>query len=387
MRLLFSSSSFRYAGQARPGFPIILGDDLRPVQPAQDFLVWSLLDRGRLLKTLTWEAYGRALWDFVSFLDANELRWDLITERPGESVVSRYRDWSLSELKLSEKTVNARLRVVTKFYEWANGEGLITALPFAYERRKSRVGGLLAHAQIPAASSRPSVFVRQWEAPTEFLSVRQIQIARGSLASSSQMLLFDLMARVGLRSCEARTFPVKYVFNPATRPDCSPDTMIRVLLDPRDMAIKYDKAREVDIPYTLMSKLYAYAIYERNARAGGIGSGHSALILNTFGRPYTKSAVAEVFTTLSRRVGFVCKALMLRHSYAIHTLNRLRNSPTFVGEPLLYVRDRLGHSSVQTTMTYLRQIEQLSGALVLAVESEFDRLFDGDEMSALAASS
>lgn len=44
-------------------------------------------------------------------------------------------------------------------------------------------------------------------------------------------------------------------------------------------------------------------------------------------------------------------------------------------EPLLYVRDRLGHSDVSTTTIYLHLINSLEGHLILAHEDEIDQLF------------
>ncbi|WP_298233969.1 hypothetical protein [uncultured Azohydromonas sp.] len=78
---------------------------------------------------------------------------------------------------------------------------------------------------------------------------------------------------------------------------------------------------------------------------------------------------------LGRKVGFDIRPLMLRHSYAIHTLLLLKAHPDIRLEPLMYVRDRLGHKSVQTTMVYLQQIERLLGAEALSMMAEFDRLY------------
>ncbi len=41
----------------------------------------------------------------------------------------------------------------------------------------------------------------------------------------------------------------------------------------------------------------------------------------------------------------------------------------------MYVRDRLGHSDVQTTMIYLHLINQLEAQSVLAYEDEIDMMF------------
>ena len=44
--------------------------------------------------------------------------------------------------------------------------------------------------------------------------------------------------------------------------------------------------------------------------------------------------------------------------------------------PLLYVRDRLGHADVTTTAIYLGQLNQLASGVVIAIEDEFDRMFE-----------
>ncbi|MBN0224280.1 tyrosine-type recombinase/integrase, partial [Pseudomonas aeruginosa] len=49
---------------------------------------------------------------------------------------------------------------------------------------------------------------------------------------------------------------------------------------------------------------------------------------------------------------------MLRHTYATHTLHDMRRRKSVI-DPLLYVRDRLGHSSVATTQRYLHLISMI----------------------------
>lgn len=377
MRLVFTTPEYVYAGRPRPGFPLILGEDMRPAQPFHDFLHHTLLARGKKLDEKTWDTYGRRLWDFASYLHANELVWDQPFDAPGEGVVVRYRDWSTGDLELNPKTVNARLRFVAKFYEWARNEGRIDKLPFGYD--DLRVLGIdhdLKHLDGGSkVVSKLDILQDEWEEEPAFLSADEIKVARLSCTSPSRALLFDLMVRVGLRSCEARTFPLKYVFNPAMRKGCRPGTMIEVRLDPKDMEIKFKKSRIVHIPFSLMESLHQYTLFERNRLASCSDITHQALVLTVNGRPFSKDAVGDFCRDLAKKTGFRVAALMLRHSYAIHTLIRLRLSKEYQGEPLLYVRDRLGHESVQTTMTYLKQIERLTGAVALAMSDEFDQIF------------
>lgn len=377
MRLVFTTEDFVYAGRPRPGFPLILNDEMLPAQPFHSFLRWLLLERGKVLDLKTWENYGRHIWDFASFLHANSVAWNKPFRTEGESVVRVYRDWQANDLKLDPGTINRRLRLVTGFYRWALDCGLLERLPFTYsdvtvrgiEHDFSHVTGGVRTV------SRPDVLLDEWEKEPAFLTADQLKVARQAIRSTPQRLLFDLMARVGLRSVEARTFPLRYVFDPATRPHAKPGTLIEVTLDPRHMEIKLDKPRVVHVPYSLMEDMSTYARLERNRHIIP-GAEPATLLLTVTGNAYSKGAAHKVMQDLGRKVGFSIRPLMLRHSYAIHTLLLLRENPSIKLEPLMYVRDRLGHASVQTTMVYLRQIERLMGVEVLSMMSEFDRLYD-----------
>lgn len=381
MRLAFSTSDFVYAGRPRRGLPIILDDEMRPAQPFQDFLLWKLLGQGKYLSPLTFKTYGERLWDFAMFLGANNLQWDEEVIAVGTSVVTKYRDWSLGEQALARRTINGRLRLVREFYEWALAGRLIAKLPFAYsETRAPNRDHMLKHLDEPGRRiAKSNLEVREWLSMPEFLTIEQLRITRSALRSSGHRLLFDLMTRVGLRSVEARTFPTKYVFDPSKRTDCQPDRMIRIRLHPSDMSIKFDKPRDVDMPYSLMQDLHAYTLYERNRLLGARADEVRELIATVNGTVFSKDAVGQLFRAVSAKTSFRATALMLRHSYAVHTLRRLRAQKDFVGEPLLYVRDRLGHEDVQTTVVYLRQIDQLAGGLMLAMHDEFDRLFESTQ--------
>jgi site-specific recombinase XerD len=143
------------------------------------------------------------------------------------------------------------------------------------------------------------------------------------------------------------------------------------------MEIKNSKPRDIDVPYDLMEKLWTYSVRRRQERANNTPEGQELphLFLTEDGLPYSKDAIGAIFRALSKRVGFTVTAHMLRHSYATYLLWSLRKSTTFQGEPLLYVRDRLGHSDVSTTSIYLHLINSLEGQLVLAHEDEIDQLF------------
>ncbi|MDR7298264.1 integrase [Pelomonas aquatica] len=375
MRFVLSSDRFVFAEQPRPGFPLILDARMEPAEPFHSYLIWRLLDAGAALDSKTWESYGRALWDFAKFLDANGLTWNQPFSSPGHGVVVRYRDWQIS-LRLDAGTINQRMRLVVGLYEWAARKKQIRSLPFHYREVTPRSTRRYASNRNAAhlAISRPNVLLAEWEKEPAFLLANQVKQARREIRSTSQRLLFDLMARVGLRSVEARTFPIKYVFDPRIKKDLNDSSMIFVNLSPNDMDIKFDKPRSVAVPFSLMEDLWAYTRFERNRLLAG-RTERRELLITVNGNPFSKTSAGKVFSYLAERIGFKITPLMLRHTYAIHTLLVLRANPNLGIEPLMWLRDRLGHSHVETTMTYLRQIERLMGAEAEQLMSEFDRIY------------
>lgn len=377
MKLLFATADLVREGRSFEGFPLLLDADMLPVEPAQSYLWDVLVEGGSVTSKLTWEHYGRWLYDFFSFLEHNQLKWDERAQVRAANVVSRYRQWALSEMHNSARTVNLRVGLVVRFYQWARKEGFIDHVPITYRAARSQHTGMLAHLQ---SGEREAVAakVREFKVPPKILTLEQIRACRLALTHPSHKLLFELMLQVGLRSAEARTFPLEYVFNPRGRKDLSETTgtHLAVELNPRDMELKYGKRRVVHVPWRLMEDMHGYVLHKRSGYlAQGTHPDQRQLIINAVGEPYGKDSTIDVFETLEARVGFHVRPHMLRHSYATHVLRMLRANPKFEGEPLLYVRDRLGHSDVQTTAVYLHLLNALEAQAVLAHEDYVDDLF------------
>ncbi|CAI1561561.1 tyrosine-type recombinase/integrase [Serratia nevei] len=377
MRLVFATKDLTLAGRSFEGFPLLIGSDGWPVQPAQPFLWHTLIESGESLSTLTWEAYGRRLYDYYAFLEANNLAWNDETPAHGLSVLSRYRDWSIGELALDPRTVNNRLALIVRFYRWAKQQNLIKMLPFSEKRdRVVSHSGLLSHVTRQGKEgSKVSIMVRERKRLTKLLTKDQVKVCLALDADPSHQILFHLMVRTGLRSCEARSFPLKYVFNPRLKNGLRRGQMISVALDPSDMQIKYDRPRIIDLPWSLMEDMWSYSLHQREMRNFSGDGSATALLLTNEGRQYSKDAVVDIMKSYERKCGFYVRAHMLRHTYGTYTLLALRKTKEFEGEPLMYVRDRLGHSDVQTTMIYLHLINQLEAQSVLAHEDEIDMMF------------
>ncbi|WP_051381568.1 tyrosine-type recombinase/integrase [Paraburkholderia mimosarum] len=353
------------------------------MEPAQSFL-WDLItSNGRVSSPKSWDSYGRALYDFFAFVFANGLDW----HQPGSagipSALEAYRDWSKGTVGLANTTINNRLRVVVRFYQWAEKKRHIDHLPFELVSiQTSRQPGFLAHVDTTDGKVKsPNILLKQQKQFIKILTREQVKVCYDALPNLTHRLMFSLMLRTGLRQIECRSWPDKpeYVFDPSRRRDLRSNQKIRLYLDPRDMEIKNNTPRSIDMPFELMEELDTYSVRHRQMRERNHRNGEKfpTLFLTEHGTPYTKAALTAIFASLSRRVGFHVTAHMLRHSYATFLLCSLRKSKTFEGEPLLYVRDRMGHSDVTTTAIYLHLINSLEGHLVLAHEDEIDQLFSG----------
>ncbi len=379
MRFVLADKNLVVAGRVYEGFPLLIGNDGDAIQPAQEWLWHALVRSGRVASPKSWDAYGRAIYDFFAFSITNGYDWRKPSHGGLPCAIEAWRDWSKGTLGLSPRTINQRIRVVVRFYQWALRKGLIQALPFDYVRvQTGRDPGFLDHVDERGGKvSTPDVMLSEEVRSLRILTKEQISVCHDTLTNQTHQLLFELMVRTGMRQMEARTFPDAYVFDPSKRRDLKEGQKLRVRLSPKDMEIKLSKPRDIDLPYDLMEKLWAYSARRRQARANNHSSGQEFphLFLTEGGKPYDKDAMTWIFRSLTKRVGFKVEAHMLRHTYATYLLWSLRKSTVFEGEPLLYVRDRLGHSDVSTTTIYLHLVNSLEGGVVLAHEDEIDKLF------------
>lgn len=98
MELIWATKDLLIAGRPYNGFPILLWDTMESCVPANDFLRHYLL-RGAIGSTKSWPSTGRALYDFFSFLQAQDIDWDDVDRGKAKSVIASYRDYCLVECK------------------------------------------------------------------------------------------------------------------------------------------------------------------------------------------------------------------------------------------------------------------------------------------------
>lgn len=344
--------------------------------PVFDHLVEICIRNGRVQSPRSWERYGRDLYDFFSYVTANNYDWRANSRTGMPNLLEIYRDWSISECGLKRVTVNQRLRTIQRFYLWARRHDLIKELPWTNQDvRFLRTPSFLAHSASQQGSIKStSLMLRQTQVPVKFLTLDDCATCIKAIDNVTHRLMFRLALQTGLRSEELQTFPEKYVVNPADQIVLRGKHRVRLWLDPVDMSLKGSRGRAIDVPIDLMLDLWQYSVLERPKLAKRVSGSSPSLFLTVNGGRFNKSSIQNLFNSVSLKAGIKVTCHMLRHTYATYTLHGLQQAG-FSGERLLYVRDRLGHSSVHTTETYLHLLDQLDPDLILRHEEEINRLF------------
>lgn len=377
MRLITSTSDLVMGGHPYPGFPIVLWDSMDSCIPVNRFLRHYLL-RGAIGSHKSWANTGRALYDYFSFLQAHDLRWDDVDRGEQKTLVAAYRDYCFEIAGLARSTVRNRLLYVCEFYAFAHRHGWIDHLPFGYETRRVLKGrGLLAHADASGGMTAVrDVMPRVHQSLPQYLSSDQIRAVLFAATNRHHHMIIRLALGSGLRKEELATFPRAYVFDPdlAGRPGRN----IRVRLDPRDghgIKTKGDRPRDIYIGRALMKDLNHYAVHQRGLRASLGRNPQPALFLNQVGAPFSADgkSLDRIIRLIGERAGVRTWTHLLRHTYATHTLVALqRTRDRNRIEPVVFVQRQLGHASVQTTMVYLHLVQDLADGAVLSYDDELN---------------
>ncbi len=361
MKLYTTDNSYVVAGMPRPGIPFLCDRDSELVAAPNSYLDHIAVVRGRTRSAKTWKTYGEHLYDYFSFLEDNGLDWLTIDER----ALAAWRDGMVARSNRAG-TINARLRCVQRFYEWAAHTGLARALPITTSSvAVSRPGNFLAH--IDARGGRATVSEITLSEPRRlprYLPIAEAIQFLDSLSPARVRLMGYMMLLTGMRREEVASLDYRVLPNPAGQPI---DKALDMVLDPHLTPTKGSKPRTVKVPYLLGCALYEYFTWERpqlerlhNSRHG---SGTTKLFLNQEGEELSVDAVTVLFNVASARRGIKCTPHMLRHTFGTYEFIRMSRSQG-QDRALFWVRDRLGHSSIVTTEKYVHMAATLTDDVV-----------------------
>jgi len=380
MHLIKADNNFQLAGRTRPGFPIVLWDDMRSCEPINDFLRHYLL-RGAIGSEKSWEPIGRALYDYFSFLESRGISWDDVGEHDADSPVAAYRD-CVENSRLANSTIRHRLIYICKFYSYSKQRNWISKLPFwAEERRMMRSGDFLAHTGTAVQkATTPSVMPRHQKNIVKYLSIIEIRTLLDSIKNPHHYAIVRLALQSGLRREELASFPLAYIAD--IDKVATSTNNVRIHLDPEDgtgMRTKGSRKRTIFISIKLMRFLHHYAKFRRGERLSLSNTNQNPLFLNHAGEPWAAGGkgIEAMVKKAGARVGIATNPHMLRHTYATHTLAALQSNrhDTRI-EPVVFLQRQLGHTTIQTTLTYVHLINDNADNAVLAYDDELNSWID-----------
>lgn len=431
-----SSYALRYLGERfnagieREGVPYLIDPLGQYDVILNDFFATELTNA----PPTTQAAYAYDLKRFLMFLWDNRAQRSWRDATPGDRAA--YKHWRLFDPagpRVEATTWDREVATVNQFYRWAVGRGHTSCNPFVQRISRSR-DLRRRRGETPAEASHTGrANDVAWLPPAAYRRWREVGVQgfdpsghpdpafRGRFASRNAAYC-DLMIRTGLRLSEQTSLSVFELPHPV-----SGMLNVRSWL-PLSIA-KGGSARHIYFPISVLTQVWDFMMMERAeaveiARANGayeqirnpliiasrlrpfveIGGArvdvakltHAerlrtfmdkpdglepiAVWLNEDGFPSRPSAWQEVFKTANvrcahRGVAIRCHPHMLRHSFAVITLEQLwrghiqelatmsvpqrETYQRVFGDPLNWVRIRMGHRSIETTQIYLHTLSEL----------------------------
>lgn len=354
MKLLITDSEFVWKGVARPGIPFLCDREMELVAAPNQYLRYVATVKGRTRSEKTWETYGNHLYEFFAFLEDNELAWDAVNQ----TQMAAWRD-SMLERKCARSTVNQRLRGVHAFYEWAMRSGFTHALPFSTQDIwVAKPRGFLAHVDASGGRFEANDLTIQTHTPLpQFLHMDQAVQFLDGMTPHRLKLMGYLALLTGMRRAEVTNLDYRVLPNPAGR---NPDKQLPMVLDGTLTPTKGGKARIVKLPYDLAVALWTYFCREwpklnvLHKRTHGKESTH--FFLSAKGEELSIRYLNNAFAKVSKKTGINCHPHMLRHTFGTYELLRIMQKKD-EKLALMWVMDRMGHSSITTTEKYIHAVD------------------------------
>ena len=350
MKLFLTGEEFVKNGVQYPGVPFLVDCEMELVAAPNHYLRYIAIVRGRTSAPKTWLTYGNHLYEYFAFLEANKLSWDAVNQ----TQIAAWRD-SMLKRNCKRSTVNQRLRCVHAFYDWSIRSGIIHSLPFnTQDVWVAKPRGFLAHVDASGGRFAASELTIQTHKPLpKFLHINKAVRFIEALSPHRLKLMGYLMLLAGMRREEVVDLDYRVVPNPAGHDS---NKQLPMELDATLTPTKGSKTRTVMLPFDLAVALWDYNTWTRSKLASLFKRNHSRettkFFLSDFGKELSIKHLNNTFRQVSAKTGIRCNPHMLRHTYGTYELLRLTEK---VGESkaLLWVRDRMGHSSIITTEKYI----------------------------------
>ncbi len=324
MLLLNSTSDFTIENIPHPDLPLLVNSEMMVVESVIRFIVYQSIQNGRVSSARTIRNYANALYDYFSFLEANNLSWDTSPENGvnhSVSIVALYRNWSASlkgDAALKRSTINTRLAAIRQFYEFCHNRGLIDSLPWEHtlKPRMHDSADFLRHIRTNKPIDSTDLRLKTFKEPPKVLNIEQAKLLVAAISSKTLLLIVKLALTTGLRREELITFQRKCVLKPA-QSQMNSRLAVDLLPSEGGQKTKGNRPRTIYIPAPLMFEIYDYMHWGEGVRRHALSTGNdqSKVFLTGAGKEYAETSLNTLLAKLKSagRIDFSVTPHMLRH--------------------------------------------------------------------------
>ena len=386
-----------------------VNDQYELVIPANNYLLYLVIERFHKCVS----SQSRALLRYFSFLEDIGVEWDDMPSRQSKRptylfkrhLESQYKNGH--EDKLAVSTSKSYMRSVVNFYKFYISRGYqFKNPPFNYETITHYINavyssmGSKAKVIIQTTDLRLGISQQRKDTPQQLVALsddewkevdrvirkeRMVVRYKDGIANTYPLpieftLIFLLMRYCGLRRVEVLSMKLSLIRKP-TQEELQKG-YLRLTIGGKDgVETKNSKERIIEFPSLLMKNLYEYIISERYLNRKKLSNaGNISLFINNKGDTFNNDTLNSRWSEVRNAIrldypSFNHKAHNLRPTYGVSRLKQLVNSGMQQADALSYIQNRMGHSSLATTLHYLHQLNNPKSGDELS-EIAFDYLLD-----------
>lgn len=356
------------------GFETLYFDSGQYIKPANQWLHYLV----NVKKAKDVSAAVRGMKRYWKFLERSHLSWNRFPKQKSIKPTYLYRNLDLlkatksNEIKAS--TASLYINQVVQFYAWCIHQKLFNVsednTPFEceivnvpYWARKNFSYRSYSVKTTDLKISAPRLSEEQSLNP---LSKDEIGYYFNALRLSNEIFVIHQLLQIqcGLRIEEACTFPAELVVRPKFM-----DKRIELEIGPhKGVHTKYGAIRKIEVPYSLMMRMYKYLISEKRLnlveKCRLDETKKEPLLINNRGDNYSSSSVQKYFGNLRKKiredfnVPFHHRTHDLRATYGTYRLASLIDAGINSIDAMRLIMGWLGHKNEQSTWRYLRYLKK-----------------------------
>jgi len=324
---------------------------------------------------------------YAKWLEVERLAWWHFPVLERDRCLTRFRGYLVSardDGDLAPSTVSQRMAAVMRFYRWAHSIGLISPDNPMWEERQRFVpienvigiqrtlSVLTTSLAIPNRKAEGTLAPEDGLMPVSTDQQRRILELAVNSASLELTLLLRLGFGTGMRLGSLCDLRVQTILNAVPCPLLGSAGWFRLSIGPRarpPVSTKFDVSGTVLIVRELLDELreYAFSVRRLKRQAQATSEHRNLLFLTRFGKPYGVKNGRAINVKMSRlrdagrKAGIpVFREFHFHRTRAtfVSQLMRAALSCLSVGEAVEFVREAALHRHDQTTLRYVKFVEQ-----------------------------